>query len=434
MRISVFGLGYVGTVAAACLAREGYEVTAVDVKPEKVDRVNQGEAPIEEPGVDDLVAEGVAAGRLSATTDAAVAIERSRLSFVCVGTPVDAGGEVDLSAVENVATEIGTALTGSDGYHSIVLRSTVPPGTTADVERRIAETADRRLNDEFGVVMNPEFVREGSAVADFQNPPFVVLGGTAERSIADLLEVYEELGVTAEQVFTVEAEAAELVKYASNAFHALKVAFANEVGRVAKEQGVDGRTVMGVFCQDTKLNVSPYYLTPGFSFGGSCLHKDTRAFAELADSALPLVESIHPANREHTERAVDAVRRFDPETVGIAGVSFKPDTDDMRNSPAVELARQLLDDGYDVYTYDPDVDPAALVGSNRAYVEERLPELATLQMDSLAELVAAVDVVVVGNSDVAFESLRETDVPVFDPVGLFEDRESDGVGYESLCW
>jgi len=200
------------------------------------------------------------------------------------------------------------------------------------------------------------------------------------------------------------------------------------------EQGVDGRTVMGVFCQDTKLNVSPYYLTPGFSFGGSCLHKDTRAFAELADSALPLVESIHPANREHTERAVDAVRRFDPETVGIAGVSFKPDTDDMRNSPAVELARRLLDDGYDVYTYDPDVDPAALVGSNRAYVEERLPELATLQMDSLAELVAAVDVVVVGNSDVAFESLREMDVSVFDPVGLFEDRESDGVGYESLCW
>lgn len=432
--IAVHGLGYVGTVTAACLSTHGYRVTGVDVKEEKIARINAGESPVEEPGLDDLVADGVETGRLNATTDTTAAITDADVSFVCVGTPVGDDGAVDLSSIEAVTEGIGAGLRADGGdYHTVVLRSTVPPGTTATVTDQLAEGSGRMPGEGFGVVMNPEFIREGSAIDDFNDPPFVVLGSEHDRATAEVLDLYEELSVTPSQIFPVEPEAAELVKYASNAFHALKVAFANEIGRVCKEYGVDGRTVMDVFCQDRKLNISSYYLRPGFSFGGSCLHKDTKALVEFAGDDLPLVNSVLPANDAHTSAALEELLSMDPSTVGIAGISFKPGTDDLRNSQAAHLARALLDRGYDVCMFDPAVDPAELVGSNRQFVDQTLPELEECLVDSLDELVDAADIVAVCNDDSAYEPLVDADVAVFDPVGLFDDGERSAK-YRSLCW
>lgn len=434
MRVSVFGLGYVGTVTAACLAKNGYSVTGVDIKPAKAEQVNEGLSPIEEPGIDTLVENGVETRRLSATTDAALAIDRSEMSFICVGTPVDETGGVDLSRIENVADKLGSTLADQEDYHTVVLRSTVPPGTTRVVEDSLAEESGVVPGEDFGIVMNPEFMREGSAIDDFHDPPFVVLGSTDDRATSNVLDVYETIGVTPSEIFPVEPEAAELVKYASNSFHAAKVAFANEIGRVAKNFGVDGREVMEIFCQDRKLNISSYYLEPGFSFGGSCLTKDTRALVEFSERSLPFIESILPANRTHTERAMEAIEDFHPDTVGIAGLSFKPATDDMRSSPAVHLARRLLDEGYDVCVFDPNVDEEELIGANREFVEDTLPELYDIRVDTVEALVARSDVVVVGNASPEFRRLRHDDVAVFDPVGLFDLPQPDDEHYGSLCW
>lgn len=433
IHVAVHGLGYVGTVTAACLATHGYRVTGVEVKTGKVERINAGESPVEEPGLNALVADGVETGRLDATTDTTAALADADVSFVCVGTPVANDGTVDLSSVEAATDGIGAGLLTDDDYHTVVFRSTVPPGTTATVTERLATESERTPGEDFGVVMNPEFIREGSAIDDFNDPPFVVLGSDHDRATADVLDLYEALSITPSQIFPVEPEAAEMVKYASNVFHALKVAFANEIGRVCKRYGVDGRTVMDVFCQDHKLNISSYYLRPGFSFGGSCLHKDTKALLSFVDGDLPLVESVLPANDAHTAAALDSIRELDPAAVGITGISFKPGTDDLRNSQAAHLARELLDDGYEVRVFDPAVDPSSLVGSNREFVERVLPELDDCLVESLDALVAASDVVAVCNDDSAYEPLADTDVAVFDPVGLFDEDDRPDT-YRSLCW
>jgi len=433
--IAVHGLGYVGTVTAACLATNGYRVTGVDVKPAKVESIEKGRSPVEEPGLADLVERGVDAGRLSATTDTTAAMCDAEISIVCVGTPVAEDGTVKLDSVRSVARGLGEGLAGDGGeYHTVVLRSTVPPGTTKAVSEIVAEESGRTLGEGFGVVVNPEFMREGSAIDDFQDPPFVVLGSRQDRSIDVLLEIYETLGVTPAQIFPVEPAAAEILKYACNAFHAAKVAFANEIGRVCRENGIDGRTVMEVFLQDRKLNISETYLTPGFAFGGSCLHKDTRAITGFADDELPLLESILPSNERHARAAFDRIVAADPEVVGIAGLSFKAGTDDMRNSPSVLVTRCLIDADYDVVAYDPNVDAAELLGSNRAFVESVLPELEEVLVDSLDALAERADSVLVGNADDAYEPLVDTDVTICDPVGLFRKEELPQDRYDSVCW
>lgn len=432
--IAVFGLGYVGTVTAGCLAHYGYDVTGVDVTEEKVRQVNDGESPIAEPGVEDLVADGVDTGRLTATVETERAVASADVSFVCVGTPTGEDGTVDLSAVESVATDVGEALKSTEEYHTLVQRSTVPPGTTGSLIDIVSAAADRSPGEEFGVVMNPEFIREGSAVEDFRNPPFVVLGSEHDRALAEILDIYEALDVTPSQVFPVEPRTAEFIKYASNAFHATKVAFANEIGRAANLYDVDGRTVMEIFCQDRKLNISPYYLRPGFAFGGSCLHKDTKALLRFAEDANPeLLESILPANEAHISAAVDKVLDSDPDTVGLAGLSFKPGTDDMRNSPGVYLARRLLDAGIEVRAYDELVRQSDIVGSNRAFVDRVLPELGDVLVAS-PEAVIEADLTVICTNDRAYERIARVADPVFDPVGLLYDERVDDAGYESLCW
>jgi len=432
--IAVHGLGYVGSVTAACLAKNGYRVTGVDIKEPKVEAVAGGASPVEEPGLDDLVADGVETGRLDATTDTTAAVREADLSFVCVGTPVDKTGDVDLDSVYSVARGLGESLSNAGEYHTVVIRSTTPPGTTENVTDVIAKASGRTPGTDFGVVANPEFIREGSAIEDFHDPPFVVLGTHHNRSTDAVLDVYETIGVMPSRIFPVEPAEAEILKYACNGFHATKVAFANEVGRICRAYGVDGRTVMEVFCQDRKLNISSQYLRPGFAFGGSCLHKDTRALAGFGDRDVPLIDAVLPANERHIRAAYERVVAADPDTVGVAGLAFKSGTDDVRNSPSLYLIRWLLNDGYDVVVYDPYVQSSELLGANGRFVEKLLPELDDLQVESFDSLVELVSYVVIGSDDSTYEPLADAEVTVLDPVGLFRDASLPDRRYDSLCW
>ncbi|MCF6469358.1 nucleotide sugar dehydrogenase [Nonomuraea sp. MG754425] len=397
MRISVFGLGYVGCVSAACLASMGHQVTGVDVNPDKVDLINDGQATIVEERIGELIAQTVADGLLRATTDAAGAVAASEVSLVCVGTPSAANGSLATTYLERVAEQIGRALRPG---HVVVFRSTMLPGTCADLLMPILElSSGLRVGVDFGVAVNPEFLREGTSVRDFFAPPKTVIGESDSTSGDVVAALYDGLPG---EVFRVPIPVAEMTKYADNAFHAVKIGFANEIGAVCQAMGLDSHRVMDVFLADRKLNISPAYLRPGFAFGGSCLPKDLRGLvyaARKADVSIPLLSHVLPANEAHLRRAFDLVAAPGKRKIGIFGLSFKPGTDDLRESPLVELAERLLGKGYDLRIYDANVSLSRLVGANRAYIAERLPHLGDLLGDSADDVLDHAEVCVIGCLD-----------------------------------
>jgi GDP-mannose 6-dehydrogenase len=396
-RISVLGLGYVGTVTATCLANAGHEIVGVDTNPDKVAQINAGTPPIVEPGLPDLLAGMVAAGRLRATRSCAEAVQRTDLALVCVGTPGRAGGQLGVQAVESVGSEIGTALRGRRSPFTVVLRSTVLPGTTEHVLLpALRAGAAGEPGAPLRVAVNPEFMREGSSLADFARPPMTLVGCGEPETAALLRSVYASVDALFVETTT---RTAEMAKYVSNAFHALKVSFANEIGDLSAALGVDAAQVMRVFRMDRKLNLSEAYLRPGFAFGGSCLPKDLRALlraGRVADLSLPLLEAVLPSNERQIRRAVEAVLETRRRRVGVLGLSFKPGTDDLRESPMVTLVETLIGKGCDLRIFDRSVSIARLVGANRRYIEEEIPHIASLMCDDLESLLRHAEVLILG--------------------------------------
>ena len=396
MRILVWGLGYVGTVSAACLAELGHEVIGIEPNGTKVDAINDGGTAVNEPSLGEIVSEVVASRKLRATSSGGDHVASSDMSLICVGTPSAADGSSVLTYLENVAKEIGRGMQSSRSYHVVCLRSTVFPGTTRRVLIPLLEHhSGRRAGKDFGVVMNPEFLREASAVKDFANPPYTVIGELDERSGATVAALYESIDAPSHRI---EIEEAELLKLANNAFHALKIGFANEIGRLSEELAIDSHVVMDLVCADEKLNISPAYLRPGFAFGGSCLPKDLRSISYYAGRSgldLPIITNILPSNQAQIEAARRKVHALQATRIGILGLSFKAGTDDLRESPTIALVRSLWQDGKDLRVYDPDVIPAQMLGSNREYLERQLPQIDRILVDDLEEIVFRSEAIVV---------------------------------------
>jgi GDP-mannose 6-dehydrogenase len=439
MKVAVFGLGYVGSVTAACLAVNGHDVWGVDVDTAKVDPITQGRSPVVEPGLEELIAKAVAAGSLHATTDPREALDGADVSLVCVGTPSSPSGGTDLThirnAVQDIAATSRSVAPPASGFHSVVVRSTVPPGTVEDVVGPVLAAAGSDFS--FGTAMCPEFLREGSGLADFFAPPFVVVGTANPRVGAALTELFGFLGT---EVQVVEVRSAEALKYACNAFHATKVSFANEMGRIFRFYGVDSRQVMELFCQDTSLNISPYYLKPGFAFGGSCLPKDLRSVLHLArvnDTDLPLLAGTLATNELVVRDVVDRVVASDAgREVALLGLSFKTSTDDLRESPSVELAERLIGKGYNLRIYDSIVNPSRLVGANRRHVESKLPHLRRVLTDDPVQALAGADLALVSSNDSAVvEALMTCPPPrTIDLSGRLGADVEALPGYEGVGW
>lgn len=432
-RISIFGLGYVGAVTAGCLARQGHSIVGVDVHPQKVESFNAGIPPIIEPGLEELLQQARARGLLRATTDCAEAIAATELSIVCVGTPSKVTGALDLSYVRQVLAEIGAALRARPQAHTLVLRSTMLPGST---EQLVAESlADLEKSGSLKVFYFPEFLRESTAVADFDHPSLAVVGTRdgAKPPAALMLSLFGE------KTSVVNWPTAEMLKYACNAFHATKVAFANEIGRLAKEMSLDGQAVMAMLCQDTKLNLSPYYLKPGNPFGGACLTKDVRALADHGRSqgvSVPLLESLLPSNDRHMESLLGRILKSGQREVIILGLSFKPNTDDLRESPMVEVAQSLLGRGYTLRIYDPALNLAALVGANKRVIDTRMPHLASLLCPDLASALGSRGVVVAAQKCATLDELRGLITAQHHLVDVngWPELRALPAHYEGFCW
>lgn len=407
MRVSVFGLGYVGCVTAACLARDGHDVIGVDIDEAKVETVNAGVSPVVEPGLTELVSEVVARRQLSATVSTRDAVGQTEVGLICVGTPSRASGQLDVRAVEQVGTDIGHALRGRDAPYTVVLRSTVLSGTTEQVLVPALEgAAARALGPTLQVAVNPEFMREGSSLHDFTHPPFTLVGCADSGTAAVLRTLYERVEAT---FVPTTVRTAEMIKYASNSFHALKVCFANEIGNVCAALGADAQEVMRIFLMDRKLNVSDAYLRPGFAFGGSCLPKDLRALvyaARAADVDLPLLSAVLPSNTAQIRRATETILDTGKRRIGVVGLAFKPATDDLRESPMVALVETLIGKGRDVRILDPSVSLAQLIGANRRYIQQEIPHIASLICESVEALAAHADVLVIGNASETAERVR----------------------------
>lgn len=438
MHIANFGLGYVGCVSAACLAKEGHQVIGVDVNPLKVEMINAGQSPIIEAGVDDLIRRAVAAGKLSATTEAAEAIAKADLSFIAVGTPSNENGSLDLKYVRHVVQEIGQALAGQNKYHVVAVRSTVLPGTVmSEVIPLLEEASGGKVGADFGVCSNPEFLREGTAVADFYQPAFTLIGQWDERSGDRVAAVYQNIDAP---IVRTDIPTAEMIKYVSNTFHALKITFANEIGNFCKKVGIDSHEVMRIFSMDTKLNISPAYLKPGYAFGGSCLPKDLRALLHRArqeDLELPVLQAIPRSNELQARLGVEAVLRTGKKRVGILGLSFKAGTDDLRESPLVYLAETLLGKGYDLRIYDENVSMARLTGANKQYIEKVIPHISSLLCSSLDEILDMSDILVIGNRlPVTANLLNGSNGHhiIIDLVRIHETLNGLDENYQGICW
>jgi GDP-mannose 6-dehydrogenase len=439
MKVSVFGLGYVGSVSAASFAADGHTVIGVDVNPEKVASLNEGRSPIVEKGLDELIRDNAANGRLRATTDTREAVHATELSLICVGTPSRKNGSLDLTYLERVCEQIGESLKDKADYHVVVVRSTVLPGTTHDVVIPALErTSGKQYGTGFGVAVNPEFLREGTAIHDFRQPPMTLVGHNYQLDATPTVALYDK--VNAEMV-TTSIRTAEMIKYASNTWHALKVCFANEVGNLCKRLEIDSHEVMDIFCKDEKLNLSSYYMKPGFAFGGSCLPKDVRAMqyrAKEVDLDMPVIQSILGSNQLQIQHAIDMIAESGSKKVGLLGFSFKAGTDDLRESPIVILAEALLGKGYQLSIYDKNVSIARLVGANRDYINKQIPHLSSLLSENLDEVIANADVLVVGNGAPEFgEALKKTR-PGQKVIDLFRVKGLDPADmradYTGICW
>ncbi|HTC15077.1 MAG TPA: nucleotide sugar dehydrogenase [Steroidobacteraceae bacterium] len=434
--ISIFGLGYVGCVSAACFASAGHRVLGVDVAQSKVDQINAGRSTIVEEGIAELVASAVSSGKLSATTSVSAAVQASEISLVCVGTPSRPNGSIDLAYVLRVAEQIGTALRTKGRFHTVVIRSTVMPGTIdTHVIPAIEAASGLKHGGGFAVCSNPEFLREGTSIRDFHEPPFTLVGALDVRHAEPVLAVYA--GVTA-PTHVVPLRVAETVKYACNCFHGLKVGFANEIGNLCKVMGVDSHEVMRLFCEDKKLNISTAYLRPGFAFGGSCLPKDLRALVHrgrVEDVPMPILEAVLDSNRRQIERAFHMVLAAGSKRIGVLGLAFKAGTDDLRESPTVTLVEMLLGKGCQVVIHDRDVTRANIIGANREFVEREIPHLWSLLRPNVAEVIEASETVVIGNGSPEYRQLGAAlDGRMVVDLARALSGKVSGERYQGICW
>lgn len=437
MRVSIFGLGYVGTVSAGCLADEGHQVIGVDPFPTKVELINQGRSPIIEEAIGELIASTVKSGQLRATSDHSEAILHTQLSFVCVGTPSQANGNLDFSYIRRVCEQVGQVLKSKTERHTVVIRSTILPGTMHQIVIPILEEfSGKKAGVDFGVCHNPEFLREGSAVRDFHAPPKTVVGELDQASGDLLASLYAKLDAP---LIRTDLETAEMVKYVDNSWHALKIGFANEIGNLCKAFGIDAHQVMKIFCQDRKLNISPAYLLPGFAFGGSCLPKDLRAMAykaKINDLELPIMTSILPSNEIQVAKGVQLIMEKGHRRIGILGFSFKAGTDDLRESPVIEVIERLVGKGFDLRIYDKNVRIASLVGANRDFILNRIPHISKLMVDNVDEVLDHAETVVIGTQDPDFRSVpgKLRDGQRLVDFVRITDRRSENGKYDGICW
>lgn len=437
MNISIFGLGYVGAVSAGCLAQDGHRVIGVDPNQTKVNLINEGTSPIVEKDIGGIISVSVREGRLTATTSVAEAVQNSDISLVCVGTPSQLNGSLDLTYVRRVCEEIGAAIAVKAGFHVVVARSTMLPGTMRDVVIPTLESSSgKRAGVDFGVCNNPEFLREGTAVYDYYQPPKTVIGETDGRSGDILATLYANMDAP---LIRTDVATAEMVKYTDNVWHALKVGFANEIGNICKSLGIDGHKVMDIFCHDHKLNLSSYYLKPGFAFGGSCLPKDVRALtykAKTLDIETPILNSILPGNQLQIQRGIKMITEHGKRRIGILGFSFKAGTDDLRESPVVDVIETLIGKGYELKLYDKNVTLASITGSNRDYILNHIPHISRLMVSEVSEILAHAEVIVVGNGAAEFRDILgkiRADQVVIDLVRIGSGRSEPG-RYEGICW
>ena len=437
MRIAVIGLGYVGAVTSACFAKAGHDVVGVDVNQTKVDQINTGLSPIVEPGLSAIIAESVAAGCLEATTSVGLAVGRCDYTIVCVGTPSTPTGDVRLTELLAVVAEIGQALRSRASWHLVAITSTVPPGTVGgEVATVLSEQSGKQIGSDIGLIFSPEFLRESAGVSDFTDPEKTVLGADDERSMEAALELYAPF---ARNVITTSVNTAEMVKFVDNAWHALKVTFANEVGRFCEAYNIDSQEVMDVFKADKRLNISTAYLTPGFAFGGSCLPKDLRTFIYRAQSGgvnLPVIDAILTSNRAHVDAAFERIQTLPGRRIGLLGIAFKAGTDDLRESPLLDLAERLLGKGYSVTVHDQSVAPSRLIGANREYVLGALPHIAEMLRDDVEDVIAVSDIIIVGQTNPIYKDVASRVVApqvVLDFTGIARPK-NHLAHYHGLLW
>ncbi len=437
-RISIFGLGYVGAVSLACLARDGHRVTGVDIDAVKLDLIRNRKSPILEEGIQELMADVVESGRVTVTDDVAQAVRDTELSFVCVGTPSASNGSQDLGAILRLAEQLGAALRHKREFHTIVIRSTVQPGTVEEkIEPILEGISGRKSGVDFGLCFQPEFLREGTSIRDYDHPPYTIIGGNCEAAVTVVREVFQHLDA---RFLVTSMRVAEALKMSCNAFHALKITFANEVGRVSEVLGIDPHEVMRLVCADHRLNISAAYLKPGFAFGGSCLPKDLRALTHIArqhDIELPMLASLLDSNRAHIDHAVNKILKLGRPKVGMLGLSFKTGTDDLRESPLVQVAKRLIGEGCELRIFDPEVQLSRLLGANRSYIDANIPHLGSLLCSSMSEMLEPSQVILVGLQQPALNEALQArvrpDHHLIDLVNL-PNRDLLRCGYEGICW
>jgi GDP-mannose 6-dehydrogenase len=437
VRISIFGLGYVGAVSAGCLAQDGHDVIGVDPMATKVELMNQGQSPIIEKDIGEIIAKVVKAGKLRATDEVEASVRDTQVSFVCVGTPSQANGSLELKYIRRVCEQIGSVLKEKEEFHTVVIRSTILPGTMANiVVPTLAEYSGKEPGKDFAVCNNPEFLREGTAVFDNYNPPKTVIGELVPGNGDVVEEIYKDLDAP---MIRTSCQAAEMVKYVDNVWHALKIGFANEIGNICKVHGIDGHEVMDIFCQDRKLNISTYYLKPGFAFGGSCLPKDVRALvynARSNDVDVPILGGVLPSNEMQIGKGLSMIMNTGARKIGILGFSFKAGTDDLRESPMIEVIERLLGKGYDLKLYDKNVHVASLVGANKEFILNRIPHISALMVETMDEVLEHAETVVIGNGAPEFKEVPariKEGQTLIDLVRIVENPEVKG-NYEGICW
>lgn len=441
MNISIFGLGYVGCVSAGCLSKNGFNVIGVDVVEHKVNLLNQGKPTIIEKDIDTIIKESFDNGKLKATTNTEDAILNSDISIICVGTPIGDNGNLDLIYIYKVCEQIGKALKEKKSFHVVAIRSTVPPETSKKAAKIIEENSNKKQNIDFAMVSNPEFLREGTAVSDYYNPPYTILGSESKKALDIMESIYTNINAP---VIKTDIKVAEIIKYVNNTYHALKIAFANEIGNICKGLDIDSHDVMDIFCKDTQLNISPYYFKPGFAYGGSCLPKDLNALANMSKNMnieTPVINNIKRSNEIQKDTALEQIIKFGKKKIGVLGLSFKAGTDDLRESPTVDLIERLIGKGYEVKIYDKNVQLSRLIGSNKSYIESKLPHLSSLLAD-INTVIDESEIIVVANKENDYKTIFECETKencklkekiAYDLVRITKEMNFEGE-YSGICW